>query len=75
MHVLTMTSVTGIAGGVTGPKNIVGTFSSSFSAPLRATQFQRMAMKQPITTKGVVHTANAVHNEVECVSLRCQFGH
>src|SRR4030095_6631742 len=44
-------------------------------AALRATQFQRNAMKQAGAKKNSTSAAHIPHNEVECASLRCQFGH
>src|SRR5215475_2604514 len=47
----------------------------SYVAAFRANQFQRNAMMQAGIKKSSTSVAHIPHNEVECMSLRCQFGH
>src|SRR5262245_64905291 len=47
----------------------------SYVAAFRAIQFQKNAMKQAGIKKSSTSVAHIPHNDVECPSLRYQFGH
>src|SRR5262245_28144571 len=59
-----------------GPSSIsTSIFRLRCVAALRTAQFQRNAMKPAGTKENSTNVAHKPHNEVECLSSRCQLGH